>query len=1249
MTSTTTSVKEPLENLATSEPGERDQGDPKQVPVSRWVLGAVSVGLMAACFSQEAGLIKGTSLTLAINPTELMGRALTLWRSGFQFGQVGNQTFGYLFPVGPFFAVGHWLHIPAWCLERLWIGVIFVAAFWGLVRLTEAMCIGTRWARVVGGLAYCLAPALIVQGANPAAMLPAAMLPWIMLPLVRCSVEGGSPRRAAAWSGVAVALMSGINATASLAVLPVPLLYLLTRRPRPRRLIAWWIVAVFLATFWWAVPLILQGHYGLNFLPYEETAKTTTATASASQALIGTSSWLNYYILGGPSTLAGWTLVSVPIAIVGTVVVPGIGLSGLALRRVPERFYLVLLLSVGMVLVAAGYGGEMGGVFGSAFRNLIDGPAAVFRNVSKFEPLVALPIAMGLVHILGTPWLRRPPVQWTRRPLAIVVLAVVSAAIILPAPFIRNQLIPSAPRLPSYWESAANWLNHRAGNQTSLLLPASSVPSYSWGQPNNEPMDAFAHTPWAVLNILPAGSIGSIRLMEAVEDSLDLGYPAKGLADYLARAGVGYLVVRNDLDLHLTGAPDPDQVATVLAQTPGIRLVHKFGPLVLNTYNHDLRAVDIYRVERRVEVVHAYPESDPVVVSGGTDSLLAMANAGLLEGNRATILAGDIGASGAVRAPGASWVVTDTVQRVDVDFGAVRRNSSYPLTPNQLSPDTGKPPQQFLTVRGIAHQTVAKPIGAAGVASSSYGSTIFTRSPAEGPASAFDGDPSTAWVASVADDSVGQWVSINFGRSVPMSTITVTPLDDSRDRPRVERLRITTQRGTVVRAIAPGEKPQTLRVPAGPSRWMRLTLDRVASPAVNTDLVGAGLRDVAIPGVHFQQALEVPSDETKAFARSGASVPSYVFSNPVYNPRFNLGLANPVEAHLTRFFTVPRAAYFKLTGTVTPRLGAALNALLRHPPAPLTPFVLACGQGPPVLVDGTPVPTRVTGTLQDLVSVSPLEVTSCVNVPLLAGRHLVMGADGEGPFRFTSLALRDALAPEPPIIRARSVAVKGFSGDNRQIFIGPGAASYVALASNFNPGWSATLGGRALQPVRIDGWQQGWSVPAGRGGTISVTFGPDGLYRISLLVGALLLLGVFVLAVVPGRRNRASSVVAAPVPPGILVVAGAGVVLALLGGPVALLALLPCIVVARLWPRLLPWVVAAAMTGLGVVLVVHAGSEPSTHQGPFGVAAQVLTLVALAAVLGGVCASAIASGWWRGHGARAPRQTWHRSNQGPKP
>ena len=1224
-------------NVGSSDRLEQTPNDLRGGPISSLLLGVVSIGIVAACFSQAPGrLVAETNDTVALQPVELMGSALHLWQPGFQFGQMIDQTWGYLFPIAPFFALAHWLHLSTWWTQRLWIGCIFAAAFWGLVRLTEAMSIGTRWSRIVGGLVYSMAPMFVALGGNPAAIMPGALLPWIMLPLVRCCVENRSPRRSAAWSGVAVALIGGVNVAATLAVLPAPILYLLTRRARPRGLFPWWLVAMGLATFLWVVPLFLQGHYGFNFLPFEETAKTTTSTASASEALLGTSYWQNFYHLGAAAIPAGWTLVSVPVAIAGAVLVTGVGLTGLALRKVPERTFLVLLLSVGLVLVAAGYGGALGGVFASEVRSLIDGPAAAFRNVSKFEPLVALPIAIGLVHLLGVIKMRRIGASWVRLLVAAVTLAVIAAGIIVPTPFIRDQLFPSGFRIPAYWESAANWLNQRAGDETSLVVPGSVNPNYAWGQPNDEPFEFLLHTPWAVLDVIPRGDVGSIRLMQAVEDSLDSGYPAKGLADYLARAGVGYLVVRNDLNIALTGAPPPAQVAAVLAQTAGVRLVKKFGPPQATARDKAVRSVDIYRVERPVEVVHAFPASDPIVVSGSTDSLLAMADAGLLDPNRATFLAGDLGASSAVRVRGADSVITDTLQHVDDAFGSVRNNTSYPLTSHQLSPDTGKAPQQFLVVPGIAHQTVAMPLGAAGVASSSYGSSGFVLSPTEGPASAFDGDPSSMWVANAIDNSEGQWVSIDFGRSVPLTAIIVYPLDDGPFRPRVETLSITTQRGTVVRDIAPGESPQIIRIPTGPSRWMRLTIDRVAPPKVNPGLSGAGIRDVEIPGVTFQMGLSVPSDETKVFSRPSANVPTYIFTAPINNATYSFGIANTVEAHLIRSFTVPRAAEFNITGTVTPRPGAPLDSLIPPFASPKTAFVLPCGQGPPILIDGVTAPTEVSGTVQDLQSLSPLNVTACGNVPLSAGSHLLTGEDGQGPFHFTSLVLRDARPSTTSTARPRSVSVQGFNGDNRKIVIGPGPASYVALASNYNVGWSASMNGHTLLPVRVDGWKQGWRVPAGAGGTILVAYGPDHLYRSSLLLGFVLLLGILVLVVVPSRNRRRSNTTAAWIPPGVVVVAGAVLVLVLLGGPVVA-ALVPCIAIALLWPRLLPWVVAGAMAGLGVVLALQPGSEPITGSGGFSPAAQICTLAALAGVLGGVCASAISSGWFTRSGVDRPR------------
>ena len=39
-----------------------------------------------------------------------------------------------------------------------------------------------------------------------------------------------------------------------------------------------------LATSWWLVPLLYQGRYGFNFLPYIEQAANTTQTMSAAAA-----------------------------------------------------------------------------------------------------------------------------------------------------------------------------------------------------------------------------------------------------------------------------------------------------------------------------------------------------------------------------------------------------------------------------------------------------------------------------------------------------------------------------------------------------------------------------------------------------------------------------------------------------------------------------------------------------------------------------------------------------------------------------------------------------------------------------------------------------------------------------------------------------------------------------------------------------------------------------------------------------
>lgn len=104
------------------------------------------------------------------------------------------------------------------------------------------------------------------MGINTAALHPGVLLPWVLIPLVK-GCKGGSTLRAAALSALAVLLMGGVNAADTLDVLIMPVIFLLTRQPSPRRrsLAGWWVICTGLATMWWLIPLLFLGKYGFNF------------------------------------------------------------------------------------------------------------------------------------------------------------------------------------------------------------------------------------------------------------------------------------------------------------------------------------------------------------------------------------------------------------------------------------------------------------------------------------------------------------------------------------------------------------------------------------------------------------------------------------------------------------------------------------------------------------------------------------------------------------------------------------------------------------------------------------------------------------------------------------------------------------------------------------------------------------------------------------------------------------------------
>ena len=175
--------------------------------------------------------------------------------------------------------------------------------------------------------------------------------------------------------------------------------------------------------------------------------------------------------------------------------------------------------------------------------------------------------------------------------------------------------------------------------------------------------------------------------------------------------------------------------------------------------------------------------------------------------------------------------------------------------------------------------------------------------------------------------------------------------------------------------------------------------------------------------------------------------------------------------------------------------------------------------------------------------------------------------------------------------------------------VAPGGEVYLTLAENFNDGWSATLGGRTLEPVRIDGWRQGWVVPEGDGGTVRMEFTPDRTYRVGLTLGALFVIGLFLLAFVRPRPHHARPAVDGRTLPPLVVVVLAVAVAFVLGGPLALFVPLLLLLPGR--DDSLPFLAGLAYLGAGVLVALNAGPGGNA----FEAATQILAVEAVAAVV----------------------------------
>jgi arabinofuranan 3-O-arabinosyltransferase len=836
----------------------------------RWRLrlAACSLALVALAIVQKPGfLVADTKLDLAVDPGAFLARALHLWDPQGAFGQVQNQAYGYLFPMGPWFLAGSALDIPGWLVQRSWVALVMVVAFLGVVRLAGAMGIGGPLSRIVAGFAYALSPRMITTlGPISVEAWPSAMVPWVLLPLVLATTGRLAPRRAAALSALAVALTGGVNAAASAAVLPLGIVWLLSRSTGQQRrsLLLWWPLLTLLGTLWWLVPLFLLGRYSPPFLDFIENATVTTVPTTLFDTLRGTSAWVPYI---EPGWTAGNDLLTTGFLILNSGVVMVVGLVGLARPDLPHRRFLVLALLVGMLMVTAGHLGVVHGWFAAPVQQLLDGPLSPLRNVHKFDPVLRLAMVMGVAHALEQ--LRRRAVEVAavievrdRQPavvyagvLSLTVVAVLGAA----SPAWSGRLAPAGEfaGIPGYWEDAADWLTEQPQPTRALLLPGSSFGTYVWGTPRDEPFQVLARSPWAVRDAVPLTPPGTIRMLDAVEARLADGRGSPGLARYLRRAGVSHLVVRNDL-ARRADLPDPVLVHQTLDGSPGIWRVATFGPpvggesrlddgegppvVVSHGWQTRYPAVEIYAVGSARPAVES---RRPVLVAGGPESLLDLADHDVVS-STPTVLAVD-----ATRRPdGLPSVLTDGLRRQETTFGRLHDARSSTLVPGEeRRPDA--PAREYALTTSPRWETRAELLGARRLTASSSMADATASGrirPEWQPWSAFDGDSRTQWVSSPSSQRA--WIDLELSRPRTLPLVRVTAGDALGDRAQLVRAVTDGGRGDVVEVSA--GQTVTIRLPEGETSRLRI---EEGSPTGGRRLA---LAEVDTPGIHLARPLRMP-------------------------------------------------------------------------------------------------------------------------------------------------------------------------------------------------------------------------------------------------------------------------------------------------------------------------------------------------------------------------------------------------------
>ncbi len=384
------------------------------------LLCAASFGL---AFAQRTGLATAdTKINLHVDPGRFLADVASMWTSTGQLGGVqAGQQVGYLFPMGPFFALGHALGLADWVVQRLWLGALLALAAWGVVRLLDALHPAPRGIVHLAAGAVTLLNPFVVTYTNrtTVTLLAYAALPWLLLAVHRGLREPRGWRWPAAFALLVAASGGGVNGAVTAWMLVGPALLLLYEplfTPVPwreaRAFLLRTVVLTVLASLWWIVPAYVQSSYGVDFLHFTEQPGTIWGTTSATESLRLMSFWLSYVGIGFAGKAIPYfddsrTLLFVAPVVVATLLLPALALTGfLYSRRWRYGPFFLLLALVAVLIMIAGFPDGTPLRHGLTFTYNRVAAVRFLRASYKAAPLLAIALACLAGAAAGDVWTR---------------------------------------------------------------------------------------------------------------------------------------------------------------------------------------------------------------------------------------------------------------------------------------------------------------------------------------------------------------------------------------------------------------------------------------------------------------------------------------------------------------------------------------------------------------------------------------------------------------------------------------------------------------------------------------------------------------------------------------------------------------------------------------------------------------------------------------------------------------------------